>query len=139
MLKKRAKKIWVSASDVGRAAFCPHYLELKNRGVKASRQAEASRAKGDASHDQLNRMAQDKRCYIASHLYGIDDSRTEALRSFRDKNLLNHRPGKILVNIYYRLSPTLVSISSHISAVDQCLRFIVNGIVKRLLENIKDD
>jgi len=139
MLKKRAKKIWVSASDVGRAAFCPHYLELKCKGVKASHQAEASRAKGDASHDQLNRMAQDKRCYIASHLYGIDDSRTEALRSFRDKNLLNHRPGKVLVNIYYRLSPTLVSISSRISAVDQCLRFIVNGIVKRLLENIKDD
>ena len=139
MFKRRARKVWVSASDVGRAAFCPHYLELKNKGVKASRQAESARARGDASHDKLNRMAQDKRCYIASHLYGIDDSRTEALRSFRDKNLLSHRPGRVLVNLYYRLSPTLVTISSRIPAADHCLRFIVNGIVKHLREDTKND
>lgn len=139
MFKRRAKKVWVSASDVGRAAYCPHYLELKNKGVKASRQAQSARAKGNTSHDKLNRMAQDKRCYIASHLYGIDDSRTEALRSFRDKKLLSHRPGKVLVNIYYRLSPTLVIISSQIPAADRYLRFIVNGIVKHLREDTKND
>jgi len=139
MFKKREKKIWVSASDVGRAAFCPHYLELKNRGVKASRQAEASRARGNASHDELNRIAQDKRCYIASYLYGIDDERTNALRSFRDKTLLRHRPGNVLVNIYYRLSPTLVTISSRSSTAERCLRYMVNGIVKRLLESNNND
>jgi len=139
MFKRRAKKIWVSASDVGRAAFCPHYLELKKRGVKASRQAEASRARGNASHDELNRMSQDKRCYIASHLYGIDDGRTEALRSFRDNTLLRHHPGKVLVNIYYRLSPTLVTISSRSAVAEHCLRYMVNGIVKRVLKSKKDD
>ena len=139
MFKKRAKKIWVSASDVGRAAYCPHYLELKNKGVKASNQAKAARARGDASHDELNRMAQDKRCYIASHLYGIDDGRTEVLRSFRDKTLLRHRPGKVLVNIYYRLSPTLIRISSRVPAADRCLRYVVNSIVNRVMEGNKND
>jgi hypothetical protein len=139
MFKKRGKKIWVSASDVGRAAYCPHYLELKNRGVKASRQAEASRARGNASHDELNRIAQDKRCYIASYLYGIDDKRTNALRSFRDKTLLCHRPGNVLVNIYYRLSPTLVTISSRCPVAERCLRYMVNGIIKRVMEGNKGD
>lgn len=139
MFKRRGKKVWVSASDVGRAAFCPHYLELKKRGVKASRQAEESRARGNASHDELNRMAQDKRCYIASHLYGIDDSRTEALRSFRDSNLLRYRPGRALVNIYYSLSPTLVTISSYSPAAERCLRYMVNSIVKRILKDNKND
>ena len=139
MFKRRAKKIWVSASDVGRAAFCPHYLELKNKGVKASKQAKTARARGDASHDELNRMAQDKRCYIASHLYGIDDGRTNALRSFRDNTLLRHRPGKVLVNIYYCLSPTLVKISSRSAVAEHCLRYMVNGIVKRVLKSKKDD
>jgi len=139
MFKRRAKKVWVSASDVGRAAFCPHYLELKKRGVKASKQAEEARARGNASHDELNRMAQDKRCYIASHLYGLDDGRTDALRSFRDNTLLRHRPGKVLVNIYYSLSPTLVTISSRSPAAERCLRYMVNGIVKRILEGNKND
>jgi len=139
MFKKRTKKIWVSASDVGRAAYCPHYLELKNRGVKASRQAEASRARGNASHDELNRIAQDKRCYIASHLYGIDDDRTEALRAFRDNTLLCHRPGKVLVNIYYSLSPTLVTISSRCPAAERCLRYMINGIIKRVMKGNKGD
>ena len=132
MFKKRTKKVWVSASDVGRAAFCPHYLELKNRGIKASLQAEKLRTQGDASHDDLNRRAHDKRCYIASHLYGIDDSKTDLLRSFRDNSLLSHRPGKVLVNIYYFLSPTLVTVSRHSPVTDHCLRILVNGIVRRL-------
>ncbi|VAW52336.1 hypothetical protein MNBD_GAMMA05-179 [hydrothermal vent metagenome] len=139
MFKRRTKKIWVSASDVGRAAYCPHYLELKNRGVKASRQAEASRARGNASHDELNRIVQDKCCYIASYLYGIDDERTDALRSFRDNTLMRHRPGKVLVNIYYSLSPILITISSRCPAADRCLRYMVNGIVKRVLEGNKGD
>ena len=139
MFKRWGKKIWVSASEVGRAAFCPHYLELKNKGVKASRHAEVARARGDASHDELNRMAQDKRCYIASHLYGIDDVRTEALRSYRDNALLRYRPGKVLVNIYYSLSPTLVTISSHSPAAERCLRYMVNGIVKRVMGGNNND
>jgi len=139
MFKRRAKKIWVSASDVGRAAYCPHYLELKKRGVKASRQAKAARVRGNASHDELNRIARDKRCYIASYLYGIDDERTNALRSFRDNTLLRHRPGKVLVNLYYSLSPTLVSVSSRSPATDRCLRLLVDGIVKQILEGNKND
>jgi len=139
MFKRRGKKVWVSASDVGRAAFCPHYLELKSKGTEASMQAKAARDRGDASHDELNRMGQDKRCYIASHLYGIEDGRTEALRSFRDNTLLRHHPGKVLVNIYYRLSPTLVTISSRCPAAERCLRYMINGIVKRILEGKKND
>ena len=137
MFKRRAKKVWVSASDVGRAAFCPHYLELKNRCLKPSPKAVSSRIRGNKNHDELNRMAQDKRCYIASYLYGVDDNRTNSLRSFRDQNLLSNRPGTALVAVYYKLSPSLVAISIRYPVVAQLLRLCVNTIVKLLDKRIK--
>ena len=71
------KSDWVSASDVGRAEFCPKYLELKYSGAAVSETEEKARARGDAAHEQFNNeiKSTDSRCFIASHLYGINDPR----------------------------------------------------------------
>lgn len=128
------KSKWVSASDVGRAAYCPHYLELKKQGAKPSKQAIAARAQGEVSHDALNRQAEDKRCFIASHLYGIDDARTNILRNYRDEKLANKYLGELFIQTYYVLSPALVSISRRIPFLDRILKQIVDHIVSRLQE-----
>jgi len=99
---------WVSASDVGRAAFCGHFLELKYSGHKVSKEAEQNMIKGDIAHQELNKLAEDKRCFVASHLYGIDNIKTEQLRQYRDSALLKTKLGRIVVTVYYRLSPYLV-------------------------------
>ncbi len=83
-MKNSNKKIWVSASDAGRAAFCGHFLELKYSGAKVSKEAKVLMANGDKAHDNFNNLAQGKRCFIASHLYGINHSNTQLLRDFRD-------------------------------------------------------
>lgn len=134
-----AKNKWVSASDVGRASYCPHYLELKNRGTKPSEKSVAARAKGEINHEALNRQAEDRRCFIATHLYGIDDQKTDLLRSYRDQKLALHFPGKLFIQIYYALSPSLISLSRQTPALDRLLRYVVDRIVLSIRDTIDSD
>jgi len=49
----------------------------------------------------------DKRCFIATAVYGTDAWQTNALRRWRDTVLLPSASGRLLTRIYYRLSPCL--------------------------------
>jgi len=123
---------WVSASDAGRASYCPHYLELKHKGAKPSSESIVAWEKGEEAHEQLNRDANDRRCYIASHLYGIDDPRTDLLRNFRDSCLLKYFLGRAFISIYYLASPSLVSMSRRIMLLDVMLRGMVDFTVRKI-------
>ena len=109
MRPNKSPSNWVSASDVGRAEFCAHYLQHKYADTPVDEAAKARREYGNAGHDQLNIQAsKDKRCFIASYLYGSSDPRTENLRVWRDTTLTNKIYGPSLVKLYYLASPTLV-------------------------------
>ncbi len=119
---------WISASDIGRAQYCPHYLEHKFNGESVSASAQKARIKGDLAHDELNIDAQDKRCYITSHLYGIDDPRTILLRNYRDNSLKNHFIGRLFITSYYSLSPYLVDASRRTPKLERLLRKLVTRV-----------
>jgi hypothetical protein len=135
---RKDNRAWVSASKAGRAQFCPHYLELERNRADVSKRAAAARIKGDRKHDALNRKAEDKRCYVASHLYGIDDSRTNLLRAFRDNRLKDSIPGQLFIGVYYRLSPMLVVLAKRSKLVEKVLSSIVDKIVRHLQEKKSD-
>lgn len=135
---RKDKRAWVSASKASRAQFCPHYLELERNRADVSKRAAAARIKGDRKHDALNRRAEDRRCYVASHLYGIDDCRTNMLRTFRDNRLKHSLPGKLFIAFYYRLSPTLVVLAQKSTLVEKALGSAVDKIVKHLEERKSD-
>ncbi len=50
----------------------------------------------------------DRRCFVASCVFGADAWQTEALRDWRDECLLSAPGGRTLVRLYYALSPQLV-------------------------------
>ncbi len=125
-MKNSNKKIWVSASDAGRAAFCGHFLELKYSHHKVSKEAEQNMLKGNIAHQEFNELAEDKRCFVASHLYGADHINTEKLRQYRDSTLLKTNLGKIAVKVYYRLSPWLVQLARHSPFVHSFLKKTVD-------------
>lgn len=127
--KKRSE--WISASDVGRSEFCPNSVALKYAGSKPSKRAIAAQNRGNLKHEQFNRqISKDKRCYVASYLYGLDDQRTETLRHFRDSRLQSSTAGRILIAAYYRMSPLVIEISKRCSWLDQVLRLIVDRLVR---------
>ena len=126
------KKDHVSASNVGRAAFCPHYLELQEKGAAVSKSAQAARKKGDVEHDNLNRLVEDSRCFVATHLYGIDDPRTQLLRKYRDFHLSKSMKGRIFINIYYRFSPSLVKLARLCPALNGAIQKVVDHIVANI-------
>ena len=129
------KKQWVSASDVGQTAFCPHALELKTRGVALSKRANQQMRVGQKHHDRLNeRIESDKRCFIATYLYGQDDVRTQQLRRFRDQHLLTFFIGRWAVNGYYFASPYWVRLCQKNRVADRVSRKLLNSITKKLTQ-----
>jgi hypothetical protein len=114
-------------------------VALKYAGAKPSRRAVAAQDRGNLKHEQFNRqISTDKRCYVASYLYGMEDQRTETLRQFRDNTLDNMPGGRILIAVYYRLSPMVIEISKKSSWVELVLRRIVDRLVLRAERRGKD-
>ena len=128
-----------SGSRGARSEFCPNSVALKYAGAKPSRRAVAAQDRGNLKHEQFNRqISTDKRCYVASYLYGMEDQRTETLRQFRDNTLDNMPGGRILIAVYYRLSPMVIEISKKSSWVELVLRRIVDRLVLRAERRGKD-
>jgi len=136
----KSKSNWISASEVGRARFCAHALELKYSGAAVSASAEKARARGDAAHKQFNTQMRnaerDSRCFIASQVYGFNDPRTEALRNWRDTVLMPTVAGRLFVKIYYASSPFLVKVCRRLSVVNSAMRFLLDGF--RRVINVAD-
>ena len=132
MNKPNKQSDWVSASDVGLVAKDPKRLEAKYRGKEKISESRKKALKfGDRKHEEFNRTikSSDSRCYIASHLYGVEDPKTEMLRQYRDRVMLPKWYGRLFVNLYYKFSPGLVKLSRRISVVDLIFRIFVNKLV----------
>lgn len=91
-------------------------------------------ARGDHAHARLNTQLKraDKRCFIATACYGVDDPRTEALRQWRDRVLMPSHVGRGLVQLYYRLSPLLVRLCERYPALLTPVRGIVDRFHARI-------
>ena len=133
------KSKWVSASDVGRASYCPHYLELKEKRTKPSQESIEARAKGEVSHEELNLQAEDRRCFVATHLYGSDHPNTCLLREYRDQRLASHTTGRVFITGYYAISPYLVIAARKLPLISRFMRYFVDWNIRRIQERHGDD
>jgi len=58
--------------------------------------------------DRGQSIKPDKRCFIATAAMGsMDDQNVETLREFRDRMLLRNNTGRVIVELYYILSPRM--------------------------------
>jgi hypothetical protein len=70
-----------------------------------------------------------KRCYIATAVYGdFDAPEVITLRQFRDEKLCKSTLGRVLISVYYTLSPPIANYLRKARTL--------NSIVKRILDRI---
>jgi hypothetical protein len=75
-------------------------------------------------------------CFIATAVYGSYHAREViALRNFRDRVLLGNSLGKLLVNIYYALSPGIAELVKQSPLLSRSCRFVLDKMV--LLTSIR--
>lgn len=73
----------------------------------------------------------DARCFVATMAYGIDAPETNHLRDWRDRVLMQSAAGRVLVAVYYWLSPSLVFVAKRSPVVKRLAVSLVNAALKR--------
>jgi len=68
-------------------------------------------------------------CFIATAVYGSDAPETKALREWRDRSLLPHFLGRVLVSTYYAVSPRLVPVVTRNKWVRDTVKSTLDRIV----------
>lgn len=126
-------KVMVNASDVGKAAYCPHALSLQSRSN--AKPGEAA-IRGTQAHDDLNHYllnGGDKRCFVATYALGEQHPTTHALRAWRDRALKPYVCGRLLVATYYWVSPLLISLAGSRPWCKRVAAKLVQGFARRVV------
>ncbi len=77
-------------------------------------------------------MAIDRRCFIASQVYGGNAPQTDFLRAWRDDVLLQRRGGRALVSFYYATSPFVVRAVDRFPALAHLIRKTLDRVLRLL-------
>ena len=101
----------VSATQLAEMGYCEQRMLLAHRlGERTTLAQRQARARGNEAH--LRYLAQglaanDRRCFIASCVFGPDALETQQLRGYRDAVLLPRWWGRCLVAVYYQTAPSV--------------------------------
>ncbi len=143
MFLRRRRRIW--ASQLAQLARCEQKVVFEaQRGAHRTSREKERLEEGIAIHEALHQEAMarrhaggtspvDRRCFIASALYGHAAPETALLRAFRDQVLLVSRVGRLAVRCYYVLSPPIARwLAGHPRA-----RALVRRLLGRPLNQVK--
>jgi len=127
---------YISASKIGRAAYCPRSLSLESQGASISKDAVHRRKVGDIAHQRYNTQIEQpkkKPCFIATSSYGENHPITCSLREYRDNVLLKSNGGKMFIACYYVVSPPIARLLTRFPVLQKPVRQVIKLIHKRLL------
>lgn len=101
---------WVSATQLAEMGFCEKKILLaRHYGERSTSAQRKARARGLAAHERYlaegRAAATDRRCFVATYVFGPDARETQVLRAYRDAVLLRRLWGRALVAAYYRIAP----------------------------------
>ncbi|WP_459203453.1 CFI-box-CTERM domain-containing protein (plasmid) [Ralstonia pseudosolanacearum] len=74
----------------------------------------------------------DRRCFIATAIYGPDAAETNFLRAWRDRVLMPSKHGRALVRAYYATSPRLLPILSRSRLAAGAVRVVLDRVLRWL-------
>jgi len=127
-----------SISNIVATVYCEQQAIFdRERGEARTIGVRVKAAAGTFEHKRFEmegktRAAVDRRCFIASAVYGSDAPATNALRAWRDRVLMHSRVGRAIVRIYYFVSPHLVPVLSRNTMVTAVVRRALNCLLARI-------
>lgn len=136
----------LSATDLAELGRCERQAMYRYHkyAERADPVVAAASRRGIVEHDRRHREVISSRpsatrsdrgpCFIASAIYGSYAWQTEALRDWRDRALLPTRAGRIIVRIYYRVSPGLAAYLSGMPRTSRLVRAVLDRFVARIWE-----
>ncbi|HHV7523725.1 TPA: CFI-box-CTERM domain-containing protein [Burkholderia orbicola] len=75
------------------------------------------------------RAVVDRRCFIATAVYGEDALETDFLRSWRDRVLLSCLVGRLMTRCYYAMSPGIARALTRLPRVARFVRVCLDRVV----------
>lgn len=104
----------IPISELGEVVICERRVYLRSKyGQRTSAQREGRLKRGNDVHKAAyaqkapDQVATDKRCFIATAVFGEDAPETNHLRRWRDETLMPSKVGRVAVAVYYRVSPAV--------------------------------
>lgn len=107
---------YVSAKDLAEMGFCEKRVLLAHlHGEQTTPSQQEDVRRGLAAHQQYHEqgvaaVSSDRRCFIATCVFGETAPQTQVLRVFRDEVLLPRWWGRLTVRLYYRLAPAVCAV-----------------------------
>ena len=115
--RKRADPRYATPSELAQIVRCERkFVYRAALGARDNPYTARRRREGDiehARHDrevkQFARQSEDRRCFVASAVYGANAPETRLLRQYRDQVLRRTWLGRRIIQGYYRIGPTLAA------------------------------
>ena len=138
--RRRSHKDRIAITDVVAIVYCERQAVLDRKiGRRRNADVETMAADGQRQHktfEQIGRREQDRRCFVATAIYGADAPETQALRAWRDRRLMPSAAGRALVAIYYRLSPLALTYIAPLPGARTLIRRLLNSFCRRVVPPI---
>lgn len=130
----------VSAKELAQMGFCEKRVQLAHRhGERLTVEQLRSVDRGRKAHDRFYRegvaaaaatTSADRRCFVATCLYGDKAWQTETLRRFRDQILVRYQLGRRMVAVYYAVAPDMCRLLVWLPWLRPPARAIVGALVR---------
>jgi len=131
----RQRKRYHSITDIVATVYCEQKAVYdRERGDARPLDVRIKAATGTFEHLRFQVEGQtsqivDKRCFIASQVYGGEAWQTNALRAWRDRTLMPRASGRAAVRLYYAVSPAIARVLASWPAAARLVRSVLDRIV----------
>ncbi|WP_038205755.1 CFI-box-CTERM domain-containing protein [Xenophilus azovorans] len=124
----------VSAKELAEMGFCEMRVLLEHlHGEHVTLEQRVARTRGQVAHqsyyEQGMASSSDRRCFVATFVFGPDASETQVLRAYRDEVLLRRCWGRWAVATYYWSAPAVSRVLERSPATAAGLRRLLRVAV----------
>jgi hypothetical protein len=139
-VRRRRKQCerFVSAKDLAEMGFCEKRVLLAHlHGQRLTPEQQRDAERGRRAHERYYReglvaasAAGDRRCFVATRVFGDGAWQTFVLRRYRDDVLLRRRLGRWLVASYYHLAPLVCRVLDRLPLLQPTARALVGAVAR---------